>query len=393
MTSEGQAGQAVQRSPRRRGSSWGRLPADLFQDALEYLPAGALKRVAAVCRLWNSYTKTNRRLARILELHGLIAVGGWDGETELSTADFYSPSRDQWVPLPPMREKRSHVGCAVVDRQLYVIGGRDDERRLATAERYDPLTGEWHSLPPMTKNRSSLALRAVGRHLFAFGGYDGTREQMTNESFDIDAGVWRQICPLGSPRSQMASAVLDHHIYLFGGCDDVGDRILKTAQRYNVLTNCFEPLPDMYEQRLSAAAAVLDGMVYVLGGSSGQHTHQSVECFDPRCNVWVRAADLTLMRVNLAVTAFDSSLIVVGGFHTQLNQLSCVERFFPLTHDLYERTLLSAPGGRKGDGPSQVPQGVVPVSAPAGSHAPGGLWKVCSSLSGARDAVNVCIFE
>lgn len=374
------------------GGYWN-LHGDIVQEALEWLAAADLKRVAFVCQAWLSYITTNPHLRAIVELHGLFAVGGWDGDTELDTAEFYSPSRDEWTPLPRMREKRSHVGCAVVDRKIYVIGGRDDERRLNTAEVYDPFSGAWDTLPPMSRNRSSLALRAVGNSLYAFGGYDGCREHVTNERYDIAARRWSFVAPLDSSRSQMASAAADEYVYLFGGCDNHGQRILPTAQRYNAVYNSFETLPDMHDQRLSGAATVLDGLVYVLGGSNGHTTHQSVECFDPRCHAWTRAGDLTLMRVNLSAATFEGTMIVVGGFHTQLNQLSCVEAFLPHTHPRYTNVLeFSRRGGRSSDG-ADLPRGAVPVTTAAGSSAPHGLWKQCRALSDARDAVNVCAFD
>ena len=310
------------------------IPVDLLSLILKYLTAGEMRDSEQVCKKWKSVLEGSQYYKTVRNLNGVLAIGGYDGITELESAELYTPNSNKWAPFKKMRHRRSHVGCSVIDRRIYVVGGRDGDQRLKVCEVYDPFEGKWLSMPSMNRRRSSLSLRSVGNCLYAFGGYDGSQENGAAEVYNVETQQWSDIAT-DRPRSQMASAVLGSYVYLLGGCRNSGRDILREACRYNVLSNTFESLPDMTEKRLSSAATVLNDLVYVLGGSNDSYVHQSVECFDPRCNTWSRAADLSKKRVNLGSVTFENTILVIGGFHSQLNQLSVVERFFPRDHPQY----------------------------------------------------------
>eukprot|EP01063_Lacrimia_lanifica_P009352 TRINITY_DN16341_c0_g1_i1.p2 TRINITY_DN16341_c0_g1~~TRINITY_DN16341_c0_g1_i1.p2 ORF type:complete len:371 (+),score=125.72 TRINITY_DN16341_c0_g1_i1:133-1245(+) len=364
---------AAMMPPRQRRRPAAPLADELMREVLSYLKSGELREAAFVHPRWFSYVEGSAYLRRVVELQGVFAVGGWDGYEELQTAEIYTPAHDEWLPLPKMRTRRSHVGCAVVDRRIYVVGGRDGNTRLATGEVYDPFAEVWTDLPSMVTQRSSLALRSVGKYLFAFGGYNGKDEHRSNEAYNTVTREWAPIAPLPAKRSQMASAALDEHVYLLGGCRNQGKEILNEAHRYNAERDVFEPLAGMHEKRLSGAATILNGLVYALGGSDDCETHQSIECYDPRCNTWTCAAALPKMRVNLGCATYEDTIIVVGGYHG--NQLKQVDRFFPAHHPRYQHVVRDA------------------VAVVEGEGVPGGAWMPCRELTHSRDAVSACVFE
>jgi len=56
--------------------------------------------------------------------------------------------------MSPMAARRIGVGLAVVNRLLYVVGGYDGESRLSTVECYHPENNEWRLVAPMNVTRS-----------------------------------------------------------------------------------------------------------------------------------------------------------------------------------------------------------------------------------------------
>ena len=66
----------------------------------------------------------------------------------------YDPDLDTWTVMSPMATCRIGVGLAVVNRLLYVVGGYDGESRLSTVECYHPENNEWHLTAPMNVTRS-----------------------------------------------------------------------------------------------------------------------------------------------------------------------------------------------------------------------------------------------
>ena len=63
--------------------------------------------------------------------------------------------------MSPMATCRIGVGLAVVNRLLYVVGGYDGESRLSTVECYHPENNEWHLTAPMNVTRSGAGEHAV----------------------------------------------------------------------------------------------------------------------------------------------------------------------------------------------------------------------------------------
>ena len=53
----------------------------------------------------------------------IFLVGGYDGESWLSSLDLYSPSNDIIKSLKPMSSVRSYTSVAKLNDDLYVIGG------------------------------------------------------------------------------------------------------------------------------------------------------------------------------------------------------------------------------------------------------------------------------
>lgn len=56
---------------------------------------------------------------------------------------IFSPVTNSWSPIVAMTSRRSGVGLAVVNGQLYAVGGFDGTAYLKTIEVYDPESNQW----------------------------------------------------------------------------------------------------------------------------------------------------------------------------------------------------------------------------------------------------------
>ena len=108
----------------------------------------------------------------------LYAVGGQNSsDFPISTNEAYNPSTDKWTTKNPMPTARHHAASAVVDGELYVIGGRITERHSSLPfvnvnnnERYEPTTDTWYQLEPMPSKRSGLGAASINGNIYVFGG-------------------------------------------------------------------------------------------------------------------------------------------------------------------------------------------------------------------------------
>jgi len=67
---------------------------------------------------------------------------------------------------------------------------------------------------------------------------------------------------------------------------------LKFVECYNPITDTWTPVADMFEYRKDAGVAVLDGVMYAVGGSFENDDLNSVEVYRPSTNVWTLVAPM-----------------------------------------------------------------------------------------------------
>ena len=107
-------------------------------------------------------------------------------------------------------------------------------------------------------------------------------------------------------------------IYMIGGhLDDPIDDTLEAS----IAVDVFDPEPNTWEsaaplnqQRQSAGAAALNGLLYVVGGfDSRMKKLASVECYNPETNEWKYVAPLPHPRASPCVVSHNGLLYVMGG--------------------------------------------------------------------------------
>lgn len=110
-----------------------------------------LERFLSSC--WGS--STNDRLHDILEvgLTGSTVLNLFLSGDSLNLVEVFDPVGNFWERCQPMRTARSRVGVAVVNGLLYAIGGYDGQSRLSTVEVYNPETDSWTRVSSMNSQR------------------------------------------------------------------------------------------------------------------------------------------------------------------------------------------------------------------------------------------------
>ena len=64
------------------------------------------------------------------------ALGGFDGDTMVSTVDIFDPRLGSWMPGEAMNYSRGYSAAAVVNETIYVIGGVKDGYNIVDAVSY-----------------------------------------------------------------------------------------------------------------------------------------------------------------------------------------------------------------------------------------------------------------
>jgi N-acetylneuraminic acid mutarotase len=81
----------------------------------------------------------------------------------------------------------------------------------------------------------------------------------------------------------LTAAVVDGKIYAIGGANDTvtGNLAFGTVEVFDLNANSWSTGMSLPTPRFHSAAAVVDGVIYVIGGRSGDAELSTVEAFTP----------------------------------------------------------------------------------------------------------------
>ena len=262
----------------------------------------------------------------------LYLVGGWRnsvaGSFELVeraalTLTRYNVCTHQWAPLADLPGPRANIGVAFLQDKLYVVGGSSNltgfdfyqYKQYATLLIYDPATNRWSEGAPLPRAYASMAVAVANGKLYAFGGVDEVGSA-SNKSYEYDpvSNSWRERAPIpGGPRYQAAAATLNGLIYLVGGWDEQA-----AVEIYDPLNNRWQTGPALRQGRHSLGlTAASDGYLYAVGGAVLSKGEPSVERYRPtagQSNQWETVRSLQDgARQGVGAAYVAGQLYAVGG--------------------------------------------------------------------------------
>ncbi|KAK1312363.1 hypothetical protein QJS10_CPA07g01212 [Acorus calamus] len=241
----------------------------------------------------------------------IYLVGGFDGDTWLSTLDSYAPSHDILTPLRPMSFARSYASAVALGGILYVFGGGDGTNWYNTVECYNPRKDVWTLCAPLNREKGSLAGATLHNKIFALGGGNGSECFSDVEVFEPALNRWIINQEMHQKRFAPAAAEFNGMIYAVGGFD--GKNYLKTAERLDAREGLWANLPNMNSSRGCHSVAVLNDKLYALGGHNGINMVSTVEVFDPRASSWMMEEPMNEIRGYAGVTVLGSTIFAMGG--------------------------------------------------------------------------------
>ncbi|KAF2354688.1 Kelch repeat type 1 [Trinorchestia longiramus] len=247
--------------------------------------------------------RRSRTAAASLSRH-LYVMGGYDGVSDISQCEVYQPATNCWTSITAMGTKRSCHGVGTLNGLIYCVGGYDGASCLNSVERYDPLTGIWSSCPAMSCRRRHTKVAVLDQCLYAVAGFDTSNYQCSVERLDPREGKWCFASPLISRRSSLgAVGVAGVGIYCSGGSD--GAVTLLSVERYNLRRNAWEPITAMHSRRTTHELVTHDGFVYAIGGNDGSASLNSMERYDPKTNRWQMMPSMLARRSSVAVAVVE----------------------------------------------------------------------------------------
>jgi N-acetylneuraminic acid mutarotase len=163
----------------------------------------------------------------------------------------------------------------------------------------------------MSQRRSYIAAAQIGPLIYTAGGMVGEtgRPLPTFTRYDARADEWTTLTQLPVATRAAAGAALDGVVYVIGGTTPEGNtRAVRAWQ--DGAWGARAPLP---APRFNAAAVAFAGRIYVLGGFDEGEEHRDVFIYDPAADRWTAAAPLPFPNHAFDVVAFRGELWMLGG--------------------------------------------------------------------------------
>lgn len=259
----------------------------------------------------------------------LYAVGGTNYVCgAYATLESFDPVANTWTARTPMPTARWSLSSGVVNGILYAVGGTNGcytpATGMTTVEAYNPVTDSWVTKAPMSALRSSPGIGVVNGILYAVGGAVAGISVNTLEAYDPATNTWTNKASMQKARYSPGNVgVVNGIIYAVGG-----DGTLNTVEAYNPTTNTWIYVAPMPTTVTNFSVAVVNSILYVVGGSQAGTSVATTSAYNPLTNSWSTVAAMPTARQDVTSSVVNNILYAVGGFVTP-NAIAIVEAYTP----------------------------------------------------------------
>ena len=273
----------------------------------------------------------------------IYAIGGLKNEqATLSVVEVYDPATDPWDTKTPMPTARCAIDCAVVDGKIYVFGGTATAGSsiLSTVEVYDPATDTWDTKTPLPTPRSDVAAESLNGKIYIIGGskraglyWEGLN---TVEEYDPVTDSWTKKSNMPTRRWSLGTCVVDGQIYAIGGNYQY-PYIVTAVEVYDPTTDTWSKKAPMPNARYSLATCFVNGKIFAFGGwlasgaDNGDPIFDIVEAYDVSTDTWTSKPDMPSTIALLSAEVVDGKIYLIGGTSKQhtFNSLNTIYEFYP----------------------------------------------------------------
>jgi N-acetylneuraminic acid mutarotase len=258
----------------------------------------------------------------------IYVIGGNDGSSIVNTTYIFDPTAGTWTLGSPMPAGRQNTAVAVVNGFIHVIGGANPAGTPHTDHFvYNPASNSWVTeapLPVATTQASAVAYGSLiyftGGGLAGVGAGPGVGANVTSATymFDDTSNTWATKASMPTARALFGIAIYGQSIYVIGGHGN-GSTIYATNEVYDIPSNTWSTQALMPTARNGMMAAIVNNKIYMIGGSpisnpgSGSSALATNEEYDPQLSVWYTRAPMPTPRFDGGAAVVNNLIYVIGG--------------------------------------------------------------------------------
>ncbi|NHK28876.1 galactose oxidase [Parvularcula flava] len=265
---------------------------------------------------------------------GIMAEGG---EIIGATARHVSwqPGEESWRAEAPLPSARHHPNLVSAGGRLMSLGGfltrtgGLDWTITAETLAFDAENESWTEGPPAPEAHGETVCVTVGSHVHVIGGRAprGDSNLTWNDHTDSDrhlvldakSGRWERAAPAPTKRNSAAGALLDGAVHVVGGRTVEGGNV-RVHEVWDTAEDRWRtaaPMPEVpHGGQGGLAAAVIGGKLVAMGGeyfTDGGGVYPNVWIYDPSTDEWQAGPSMLTPRHGLGGVSIGQTLYAIGG--------------------------------------------------------------------------------
>ncbi|HUU19025.1 MAG TPA: kelch repeat-containing protein [Sedimentisphaerales bacterium] len=265
-------------------------------------------------RAWHSTSVVG---GKIYVIGGWNAIGEWNPQWDaLTRVDEYDPTTDTWTRKADMPTARGDTSNCVVNEKIYVIGGDVGNEPISIVEVYDPATDTWAEQTELPTRRFWFSTNVVDGIIYVIGGSDANWGGMTHlgtmEAYDPTTDTWTPKADMPTGRSFSSTCVVDGKIYVIGGSMGA----TAAVEALDPATDTWTRKAPMPTARYLLGTSLVGGKIYAIGGyhhSINGPIYSTVEVYDPQTDTWTKGVDIPVTTAGMSTSVVDEKIYVIGG--------------------------------------------------------------------------------
>jgi len=148
-----------------------------------------------------------------------------------------------------------------------------------------------------------------------------------NQGYDPSLNTWKYCSSMKIAISSPSIAVLNGLLYVIGGSFFDQEDVIDLVQVYNPLSDTWSELATLLNPRSGAGACALNGKIYVLGGRDSFGELDLVEVYDVNLDKWESCTSMIEKRYKPGVCVSNNQLYACGGQKSIGNYNESIEAF------------------------------------------------------------------
>jgi N-acetylneuraminic acid mutarotase len=258
----------------------------------------------------------------------IYAIGGSNDNGELAINEMFDPATNRWVTKTSMPTARTGFAIAVYENKIYVIGGSVGDSFTGNVEVYDTISNTWETMSSMPTPRADLSANIVDGKIYLIGGktYSSIspyyNQTMVNQVYDIATNTWSTNASMPVTLQGYASTVVDEKIYIIGGArQSVSgiDSSTNALQIYDPQTDTWTNgtalnFSSSYGAAVATAGVMAPKKIYYIGGYSTGTFSDKIQVYDIETNSWSEGPQMLTERAYLGLAVVNDIIYAVGGF-------------------------------------------------------------------------------